>query len=71
MSDPVIVLDVSNRVIDVNSAALKFLDQKLKNIIGLHSGQVLAAWPDLIELLKQPELRTIATIRMSKVNRFN
>lgn len=54
MSDPVIVLDVSRRIIDINSAALNFLDQKLKNIIGQPADQVFASWPALAELLKEP-----------------
>jgi PAS domain S-box-containing protein len=64
MSDPVIVLDTRNRIIDINSSALKFINGDLSNVIGLPSDQILAKAPDLVELLKQPsELRQELTIK--------
>ncbi len=52
MTDGVIVLDVRNRVIDINRAGEQFIrltHPRLEKIIGEDVRTVLAAWPDLVE----------------------
>jgi PAS domain S-box-containing protein len=71
MTDPVIVLDPNNRIVDVNSAALKFIGSPLSEIIGQASNRILALWPDLVELLKQPyELRQELTVKTEDDTQF-
>ncbi len=71
MADPVIVLDTSDRVVDINSSALKFIGGSLTNVIGLPSNQVLEQFPDLVELLKHTqELRQELTVKVDDDSLF-
>jgi|GEM_PF-1709018 len=45
MSDPVIILDARNRVVDANPAALKTLRKQFREISGRPSSEVFAKWP--------------------------
>ena len=50
MADGLMVLDVENRVADVNQAAQKLFGITRQKVVGLPVAQVLEAWPDLLEL---------------------
>jgi len=54
MSDPVIVLDPRNRIVDINAAALRLIDKGSKEIVGRASDDAFARWPFLVELLNHP-----------------
>lgn len=49
MSDLVIVLDTRDRVVDINPAALKFIQRRAVDVIGQTTAQVFAQWPDLVD----------------------
>jgi PAS domain S-box-containing protein len=71
MANPVIVLDPNNRIVDVNSAALKFIGSPLSQVIGQASNRIFAPLPELLELLKQPhELRQELTIKTEDDTQF-
>jgi putative nucleotidyltransferase with HDIG domain len=48
MSDLVMVLNLQNRLVDLNPAALRFISHSTVEVIGQPVEKVLAAWPDLI-----------------------
>lgn len=48
MSDGVVVLDMQNRVLDLNVAARQALDTAGSDAIGRPAAQVFARWPDLL-----------------------
>ncbi|MEP7137414.1 MAG: PAS domain S-box protein, partial [Chloroflexota bacterium] len=52
INDPVIVLDPSNRIVDINKAAAAFLSKRNSELIGQASESIFARWPLVIELLK-------------------
>lgn len=47
--DPVVVMDLQNRVIDLNRSALQRLGKKVSDVIGRPAGEVYDAWPDLVQ----------------------
>jgi PAS domain S-box-containing protein len=49
LSDCVLVVDVQNRVADINPAARAFLSLGEKGVIGHPAAEALAPWPDLAE----------------------
>ena len=49
LSDAVIVLDVQNRVVDINPTARSILDDQTTEIIGRSADLVFANWPELVE----------------------
>jgi len=56
MSDGVLVLDEYSRIIDINPAALRFIDPMVVSPIGQRAATVLMTWPDLIaRYLDAPE----------------
>jgi PAS domain S-box-containing protein len=55
MSDPVIVLDPQNRVVDINRAALTLLGKKSSEVIGRTSRDAFARWPFVVEMLENPK----------------
>jgi len=62
MTDAIIVLDASNRVMDINQATLAFTGKKSKEMIGHPVQDAYAAFPDLINhILSQDE----TTLEMS------
>jgi PAS domain S-box-containing protein/putative nucleotidyltransferase with HDIG domain len=54
MSDPVIVLDPMNRIVDINKAALTLMDKPASDVIGRSSALAFAKWPFVVELLDEP-----------------
>jgi PAS domain S-box-containing protein len=54
MSDPVIVLDPQNRVVDLNRTALSLLGKRASEVIGRPSDEAFAKWPFVVELLNDP-----------------
>lgn len=48
MADLVIVVDLQNRIIDLNQAALSFISHSTTEILGGQFEKVLAAWPELV-----------------------
>ena len=51
MIDPVLVLDNSNRILDINKAALELLGRKPSEVIDRHSKDVFAQWPVIVDAL--------------------
>ncbi len=49
MADPVIVLNAANYIVDINPAALRYLERTLPQVIGLRAAQVFSAWDHLVE----------------------
>jgi PAS domain S-box-containing protein len=47
--DPLVVVDLQDRVVDLNPAALAIIERRASEVIGQSPGRVFAAWPDLIE----------------------
>ena len=54
MSDPVIVLDPRNRIVDINRAALTLIGKNSKEVIGRASNVAFAKWAFVVELLNHP-----------------
>lgn len=52
MQDGVIVLDVQNRIVDINNAALRMADLQDVNVIGQSIADLLSDWPDLLDTYK-------------------
>jgi PAS domain S-box-containing protein len=52
MSDPVIVLDNQNRIVDINAAALEMIKKPGAEVIGRNSSVAFAKWPMVVELLE-------------------
>jgi PAS domain S-box-containing protein len=48
MADAVIVVDASDRVVDLNRPAQRLLEQPAARVIGQDVGQCFGAWPDLV-----------------------
>jgi PAS domain S-box-containing protein len=66
MSDPVVVVDAQNRVVDLNPAAQANLDQPVTEIIGQPVGQVYADWPDLVARYHDVEEETGGEVVVSE-----
>ena len=49
IGDGVIVLDTQNRIVDINPAAERILDQPASILIGQAAAEALSKWPHLIE----------------------
>jgi PAS domain S-box-containing protein len=47
MEAGMIVLDLSNRIVDINPSALKTIGVTGSEVLGRNAGEVLAAWPEL------------------------
>ncbi len=72
MLDAVIVLDLQNRVLDINPAALRLIGWTDRSPVGQPASLVLAAWPDLVarhandlEIAAQVELDQARTLHLS------
>lgn len=50
MADPVVLLDVNHRVVDINPAALLTLKKQLRDVIGRPVSEVFENWPMMNEL---------------------
>src|SRR5574342_1013365 len=55
MTDAVIVLDASNRVVDINQVALANIGKQSVQVLGHPVREVLAEWPDLVERIQNLE----------------
>jgi PAS domain S-box-containing protein len=49
MSEPVIVVDEQNRILDINSAARQLATSSTSKLIGQPFNEVFASWPELVE----------------------
>ncbi len=49
MEDSVIVVDIQNRIVDINPAAQRAINQRTAEVIGQRIDQVFARWPDIVE----------------------
>ena len=52
MNDPVLVIDASNHLVDLNQAAQLLIGKKTREIMGKPVEKVLSKWPDLVERFK-------------------
>jgi PAS domain S-box-containing protein/putative nucleotidyltransferase with HDIG domain len=57
INDPVVVLDLQNRIVDINAAALQFLKTTSENVLGVSSREVFKKWPEIVVLLDDPKER--------------
>jgi PAS domain S-box-containing protein len=48
MSDGMLVLDLQNRIVDINAAAAEILSCDASEVLGIPAVDVLASWPDLV-----------------------
>ena len=55
MEDLVVVLDMQERVVDMNSAALEALGMESPQVIGQPAEMIFNAWPELMERFYKPE----------------
>ncbi len=55
MSDGLMVLDVENRVADVNKAAKDLFGITRQKFVGLRVAKVLEAWPDLLDFVRNSD----------------
>jgi PAS domain S-box-containing protein/putative nucleotidyltransferase with HDIG domain len=55
MEDLVVVLDMQNRIVDINPSALAVINQNSWQVIGQPAKRVLSKWPDLLEKFDTPE----------------
>lgn len=49
MTEGILVFDKGGRLIDINPAALKMINQNLEDVIGLNSETIFSPWADLYE----------------------
>lgn len=73
--DMIVVLDAQNRLVDVNKAALNFLDKKSRQIIGEPISEALPEWAAMIRQFS-PEIETQTEITfgegdLKKVHELN
>ncbi len=58
MSDGLLVLDLQNRIVEVNPAGARLIGRPISEIVGQPAGEVLAPWPDLVERYRDmPEVQ--------------
>jgi PAS domain S-box-containing protein/putative nucleotidyltransferase with HDIG domain len=55
MEDLVVVLDMQDRVVDINSAALEALQMDSLQVLGQPAATIFAPWPELVEKFFEPE----------------
>lgn len=53
LNDPVFVLDTNNRIIDVNPAALEFVEKEMRHVIGAPCEKIFQGWTEMREILQQ------------------
>ena len=73
MSDPVLVLDPLNRIVDINKAALTLMGKPASEIIGRSSTVAFAKWPFVVELLNDPaeQRREVSTVGTGRTLYFD
>jgi len=62
MAEGLIVLDINNRIVDINPAAIEMLDIDAGTVIGKSAHEVLAAHPDLLDLCENPLEKNVELI---------
>jgi PAS domain S-box-containing protein len=55
MKEAIIVLDSADRIVHLNSAARRFIDSQISEIIGRPLAEVFSTWPALMEYCHYPE----------------
>jgi PAS domain S-box-containing protein len=53
MNDAMIVIDLANRIVDLNAAAKKIIGAGAERSLGQPASRVLAGWPTLLQHLEQ------------------
>jgi PAS domain S-box-containing protein len=73
LSEPVIVLDSQDRIIDVNQAALTWFGRPRRDLTGKSLSIAAAGWPFLLELARQPfeQRKEISLTRNGKTQLFD
>jgi diguanylate cyclase (GGDEF)-like protein/PAS domain S-box-containing protein len=67
MNDGVLVLDVQNRIVDINPAMEKFINGKASSFMGKNAFDVLTPWMEKTELhLDRAETRSELTVPLSQ-----
>jgi two-component system cell cycle sensor histidine kinase/response regulator CckA len=71
MDDGVMVLDIQNRIVDVNPPVARIIGRPVSEIVGRPADQVLSAWPDLIERYSDVmETRTEIVLDIDEAQRY-
>lgn len=71
MSDGVIVVDVQNRIVDMNPAAQSIIGIAISNVIGQPVVQILSKWPDLVKKIKdETEGQTEIILTVNRVRHY-
>lgn len=68
MQDAVLVLDIENRIIDMNPAAESIVGQRLREIVGKPIGETWLEWARQVDL-PPPNSRNLKELHLSEVNR--
>lgn len=53
LTDPVLVVDIQNRIVDMNAVALERVRKKASEVIGQPTSEIYAAWPELVKKFEQ------------------
>ena len=71
MVDIVIVIDVQNRIVDLNPAAQRAIGCKASEAIGQRASKVLSNWPDLVERYRDvTEIRSEIVLGETEKQRY-
>jgi PAS domain S-box-containing protein len=54
LEDLIVVLDPRNRIVDINQAALAFLEKPKPNVVGRIFEVAFARWPELTNIIRNP-----------------
>lgn len=66
LTDPVVVLDTQNRIIDMNPAALRRINKKAADVLGRTSDEIYASWPSLLKRFRDVQKETAEV--MAEIN---
>jgi len=67
MSDGVIVVDGSNRILDINQAARVFLDQPKRQVIGLYAHEAFPQWFERVAVHEIPQTHPVTLTIEEKI----
>ena len=70
MEDLVVVLDMQDRIVDINPSALVAINQKPSQVIGQPAETILSKWPELLEKFDVPENINIETTIFAEGRQF-
>jgi PAS domain S-box-containing protein/putative nucleotidyltransferase with HDIG domain len=72
MTDPVVVLDNQDRIVDINHAALAYISKQASDTVGRTAMDVFSQWPELIEhfLEKYPDRAEVAVRGQGRNDHF-